>query len=71
MVKIQSRLIRKQYKRGSQPYVYRQLLLPFPVRYNKVLEPFLKKKFQFALDVKDGFINISLTEQRSKAQQNS
>ncbi len=67
MVKIQSRLIRKQYKRSSQPYVYRQLVLPFPAKYTRVLQPFLKKKLSFVMDVKDGFISINLTEETAGA----
>jgi hypothetical protein len=71
MVKIQSRLIRKKYKRSNQPYVYRQLLLPLPARFNRVLEPFLKKKLHFTMDVRNGFINISLTEQKEGTRENS
>jgi hypothetical protein len=71
MVKIQSRLIRKQYKRSSKPYVYKQLLLPFPARCNRVLEPFLKKKLHFAMDVKDGSISISLAEKKDRIHENS
>jgi len=71
MVKIQSRLIRKQSKRSSRPYVYKQLLLPFPARCNRVLEPFLKKKLHFIMNVKDGFITISLAEQKDGIGENS
>ncbi len=71
MVKIQTRLIRKRYKRGTQPYVYRQLLLPFPAKCNRVLEPFLKKKLHFELDVKDETVSISLTEQKDNPRLNN
>ncbi len=67
MVTIQSRIIRKKYKRSSPPYIYRQLLLALPSRHNKVLEPFLKKKLDFAKEVKDGHINISLAELKDRA----
>ena len=70
MVKIQERLIRKQYKRGRRQYVYKQLFLPFPAKCNRVLEPFLKKKFHFAIGVKDAVINISLTEQKDGTHEN-
>jgi len=71
MVKIQSRLIRKRYKRGSRPYIYSQLLLPFPAKCNRVLEPFLKKKLRLLLDVKDGFISINLAEEKNRLHENS
>ena len=71
MVKIQSRLIRKHYKKSNQPYAYTQLLLPIPTRYSKVLEPFLKKKLHFTIDTKEGFINIGLTEHQDRNQEKS
>ncbi len=61
MVKIQSKKITKQYKRGT--YSYTQHLLPFPAARNRELEPFLKKQLNFNMTSKGDTLNLSLKKQ--------
>jgi hypothetical protein len=65
-VKIQSKTIRKGYKRSKRQYSYTQHLLPFPTSQNHALKPFLKKELQFKMDAKGDTLNITLTKQKEK-----
>jgi hypothetical protein len=65
-VKIQSKTIRKGYKRSKRQYSYTQHLLPFPTNQNQALKPFLRKELEFKMDVKGDTLNITLTKQKEK-----
>jgi hypothetical protein len=65
-VKIQSKTIRKGYKRSKRQYSYTQHLLPFPTNQNQALKPFLKKELEFKMDAKGDTLNITLTKQKEK-----
>ncbi len=65
-MKIQSRKIRKGYKREKDAYNYTQHLLPFPIAQNEELKPFLKKELQFSMSVKDDTIFIALKKPKEK-----
>lgn len=58
--------IRKRYGRGKSEYRYKQHLLPFPVRENENLEPFLKKELQFKMNVKDDTFHAVLKKQEDR-----
>ena len=70
MVKIQSKTIRKGYKKGKREYSYKQHLLPFPIRQNETLTTFLKKELQFEMNAKDDTLNIALKKQKEKTADN-
>jgi hypothetical protein len=63
-VKIQSKTIRKRYGRGKGEYSYKQHMLPFPIKENEALEPFLKKELRFKMNIKDGSLYITLETER-------
>jgi hypothetical protein len=66
MVKLQTKTIRKHYGRGKGEYSYQKHMLPFPIRENPALEPFLKKDLQFEMNVRDGAIYIALKNPKEK-----
>lgn len=70
MVKIQTRIIRKKYKRSKPPYTYKQHLLPFPLTENQRLQPFLKKRLDIEMKIKDDTINLTLKKQDSEESKN-
>ncbi len=68
MVKIQSKKIRKGYKREKDAYNYTQHLMPFPIPQNEELKPFLKKELQFSMSVKDDTLYIALRKPKEEAE---
>jgi hypothetical protein len=66
-VKIQSKTIRKRYGRGKSEYHYTQYLLPFPVKRNETIKPFLNKHLKLEMNAKEDALNIALTKQNQKA----
>jgi hypothetical protein len=65
-VKVQSKTIRKGYKRSKRQYSYTQYLLPFPTSQNQALKPFLRKELEFKMGVKGDTLNITLKKQKEK-----
>jgi hypothetical protein len=64
LVKIQTKTIRKRYGRSKSEYHYKQHLLPFPIKQNEALEPFLKKELQFKMNVEDDTLHVTLKKQK-------
>ena len=60
MVKLQTKTIKKRYGRNKSEYSYKKHMLPFPIKENEALEPFLKKELDFKMNIKDDTIQIML-----------
>ncbi len=61
MVRIQTRTIRKKYKRNKPPYTCKKHLLPFPLTQNGNIEAFLKKELNLNMAITDkDTINFTL-----------
>ncbi len=70
MVKIQTRIIRKKYKRNQPEYEYKQHLIPIPLRRNDEMAPFLKQDLDLELGIKDDTVNLKLKKQKSGVPEN-
>jgi hypothetical protein len=70
-VKIQSRTIKKRYKKGKREYRYKQHLLPFPTKQNENLKPFLHRELQFKMNAKDDVLNVTLTKEKETLNKHS
>ena len=70
MVKIQTRTIRKKYKRNQPDYEYKQHLIPVPLAKNEELTPFLKKQLDFDMNIKDDTLNVKLKKQKTERSKN-
>ena len=66
MVKIQSKTIRKGYKRKKDAYNYTQNLMAFPIARNEELKLFLKKELQFSMSVEDDTLHIALRKPKEE-----
>lgn len=68
MVKIQSKTIKKGYKRKKDAYNYTQHLMPFPIAQNEELTPFLKKELQFSMSVDGDTLYVALTKPKEESE---
>ena len=66
LVKIQTKTITKRYGRSKNTYHYKQHLLPFPVKENENLKPFLKKELEFSMAAKDETLHIELKKEKQE-----
>ncbi|MCW3994521.1 MAG: hypothetical protein NWE98_00020 [Candidatus Bathyarchaeota archaeon] len=71
LVKIQTKTITKRYGRSKNTYHYKQHLLPFPVKENENLKPFLKKELQFKMNATNDTLNVTLTKQKENTKGNT
>ena len=70
MVKIQTRIARKKYKKSQPPYEYKQHLIAIPLSKNKEIAPFLNQQLNFELEIKDDTMNLKLKKEKTKGLQN-
>ena len=68
MVRIQSKTIKKGYKRKKDAYNYTQHLMPFPIPQNNEVTPFLKKELQFSMSVDGDTLYIALTKPKEQTE---
>lgn len=68
MVKIQSKTIKKGYKRKKDAYNYTQNLMPFPIARNEELTTFLRKELQFSMSVADDTLHIALKKPKQETE---
>jgi hypothetical protein len=70
MVKIQTRIVRKKYKKSQPAYEYKQHLIAFPLSKNEEIASFLNQQLNFELEIKDDTMNLKLKKQKSNELQN-
>jgi len=70
MVKIQTRIARKKYKKSQPPYEYTQHLIAIPLGKNKEISSFLNQQLDLDIEIKDDILNLKLKKQKSKCLQN-
>ncbi len=68
MVRIQSKTIKKSYKRKKDAYNYTQHLMPFPIPQNNEVTPFLKKELHFSMSVDGDTLYIALKKPKQQAE---
>jgi hypothetical protein len=69
LVKIQSKTIRKGYKKNKGKYNYVQHLMPFPIGQNENLKPFLKQELRFKMNIKGDTLYVELKKQKDKTEE--
>ena len=61
MVRIQSRISRKQYLHSKQTYKYERISLHIPRKFHNKAKPFLKQDLNMNLSIKGSCLVITLT----------
>jgi hypothetical protein len=68
-VRLQTKTMRKRYGRGKGEYCYKKNMLPFPIKENEALKPFLKKELEFKMNVKDDTLHVALKQQKQNSRE--
>ena len=61
MVKIYTRTVKKRYLNQKRVYTHRYVAIPIPSRFHPILEPFIDKKLEIALNAHADKLIITLT----------
>jgi hypothetical protein len=65
LVKIQTRVSKRNYLRAKRTYEYGRMSLDIPKKFHEVLKPFLEKELKIDVKLEDDVVVISLSPEKT------